>query len=208
MQRLIIEVLNFIGLAAFALSGALMGVRRQFDIIGMAVLAMITALGGGVIRDVLIGSTPPDALLHIWWLVVPLAATVVTFYFHPRVTQLRRSVAFFDAVGLGLFCVAASAKALAFGLSPLASVILGVITGIGGGILRDLLSGETPAVLRRDSQLYAIPAILGCTMVVTALHFRAPEALTQFLAAAFITGLQLLAIWRKWRGPVPATPHN
>lgn len=208
MQRLIIEVLNFIGLSAFALSGALMGVRRQFDIIGMAVLAMITALGGGVIRDVLIGSTPPDALVHVWWLVVPLAATVVTFFFHPRVTLLRRSVEFFDAVGLGLFCVAASAKALAFGLSPLASVILGVVTGIGGGILRDLLSGETPAVLRRDSQLYAIPAILGCTIVVTALHFDAPEALTQFLAAAFITGLRLLAIWRKWRGPVPATPHT
>ena len=184
-----------------------MGVRRQFDIIGMAVLAMITALGGGVIRDVLMGSTPPDALLNTWWLVVPLAATAITFYFHPRVSLLRRSVAFFDAVGLGLFCVAASAKALAFELSPLASVILGVITGIGGGILRDLLSGETPAVLRRDSQLYAIPSILGCTMVVTALHFHAPEALTQFLGASFITGLRLLAIWRKWRGPVPATPH-
>lgn len=207
MQRLIIDVLNFIGLAAFALSGALMGVRRQFDIIGMAVLAMITALGGGIIRDVLIGSTPPDALLHTWWLVIPLAATVVTFFFHPRVTQLRRSVAFFDAVGLGLFCVSAASKALAFGLGPLSSVILGVITGIGGGILRDLLSGETPAVLRRDSQLYAIPAILGCTMVVTALHFHAPEALTQLLTAAFITGLRLLAIWRKWRGPVPAAPH-
>ena len=208
MQRLIIDVLNFIGLAAFALSGALMGVRRQFDVIGMAVLAMITALGGGVIRDLLIGSTPPDALLHTWWLVVPLAATAVTFFFHPRVTQLRRSVAFFDAVGLGLFCVAASAKALAFGLSPLAAVILGTVTGIGGGILRDLLSGETPAVLRRDSQLYAIPAILGCTMVVTALRLHAPEALTQVLAASFITGLRLLAIWRKWRGPVPVAPHT
>lgn len=138
---------------------------------------------------------------------MPLAATVVTFFFHPQVTLLRRSVAFFDAVGLGLFCVSASAKALAFGLSPVASVILGVVTGIGGGILRDLLSGETPAVLRRDSQLYAIPAILGYTIVVTALHFHAPRAPTQLLAAAFITGLRLLAIGRRWRGPVPAAPH-
>ena len=207
MQELIIQILNFIGLSAFALSGALMAVRRQFDIIGMAVLATITALGGGVIRDVLIGSTPPDALTHTWWLVVPLAATVVTFFLHPQVTKLRRAVAFFDAVGLGLFCTSATAKALSFGLSPLASVMLGVVTGIGGGILRDLLCGETPAILRRDSQLYAIPAILGCTIAVTALRFGAPSTLTQFLCAAFITGFRLLAIWRKWRGPVPATPH-
>ena len=207
MQALITQVLNFIGLSAFALSGALMGVRRQFDVIGMAVLATITALGGGVIRDVLIGSTPPDALTHTWWLVVPLVATALTFFFHPQVTRLRRAVQFFDAVGLGLFCTSATAKALAFGLSPLASVMLGVVTGIGGGILRDLLCGEIPAVLRRDSQLYAIPAILGCTIAVTALHFGAPTTLTQFLCAAFITGFRLLAIWRKWRGPVPATPH-
>ncbi len=208
MQALIIQILNFIGLSAFALSGALMAVRRQFDVIGMAVLATITTLGGGVIRDVLIGSTPPDALTHTWWLAVPLIATAVTFFLHPQVTRLRRAVAFFDAVGLGLFCTGGSAKALSFGLSPLASVVLGVITGIGGGILRDLLTGEIPAVLRRDSQLYAIPALLGCTLVVTALHFGAPDTLTQFLGAAFITGFRLLAIWRKWRGPVPATPHT
>jgi uncharacterized membrane protein YeiH len=207
VQELIIETLNFIGLAAFALSGALMAVRRQFDIIGMAVLATITALGGGVIRDLLIGSMPPDALLHTWWLVVPLAATVVTFFFHPQVTRLRRSVAFFDAVGLGLFCSAASVKALSFGLSPLASVMLGVVTGIGGGILRDLLCNEIPAVLRRDSQLYAIPAIVGCTLVVTAIELGAPSTLTVFLGAAFITGFRLLAIWRRWRGPVPAAAH-
>jgi uncharacterized membrane protein YeiH len=204
VQALITQILNFIGLSAFALSGALMAVRRRFDVIGMAVLATITALGGGVIRDVLIGAIPPDALTHTWWLAVPLIATAVTFFLHPQVTRLRRAVAFFDAVGLGLFCADGSAKALSFGLSPLASVVLGVITGIGGGILRDLLTGEIPAVLRQDSQLYAIPAILGCTLVVTALHFGAPTTFTQFLGAAFITGFRLLAIWRNWRGPVPA----
>lgn len=208
VQALIIEVLNFIGLSAFALSGALMAVRCQFDIVGMAVLATITTLGGGVVRDVLIGSTPPDALTHTWWLAVPLIVTGVTFFLHPQVTRLRRAVALFDAVGLGLFCTGGAAKAMSFGLGPLASVVLGVITGIGGGILRDLLTGEIPAVLRRDSQLYAIPAILGCTLVVTAVHWGAPGILTQFLGAAFITGFRLLAIWRKWRGPVPATAHG
>ncbi|MTD13788.1 trimeric intracellular cation channel family protein [Nakamurella sp. YIM 132087] len=208
VSTVLLDVVNFVGLAAFALSGALMAVRRQFDVIGMAVLATITTFGGGVIRDVLIGDTPPEALRNVWWLVVPLAATAVAFFFHPQITRLRRAVVVFDAIGLGVFAVNGSAKAMQWGLSPLAAVMLGVVTGIGGGILRDVLGGETPAVLRRDSQLYAIPAILGCTITVTLLALDVHLLAATLPAAAFITGVRLLAVWRRWTGPVPRALHG
>lgn len=201
-------VLNLIGLFAFALSGAVLAVRQQYDIIGMAVLASITALGGGVIRDLLIGDAPPSALRNTWWLVIPLIATVFTFFFHPAVTRLRRAVQIFDAIGLGVFCAAGAAKALDFGLSPLAAVLMGAITGIGGGILRDVLAGVSPAVLSRESKLYAIPAVLGSTAVVVGAQWGANGALMQALAAAGIIALRLLALWRGWTAPVPRAPHG
>lgn len=192
-----------IGIFAFALSGALLGVRRRFDIVGMAVLATVTALGGGVIRDVLIGDVPPAALENIWWLLLPLVATAVTFFFHPQVTRLRRAIHVFDAVGLGLFCATATAKATQYGVSPLAAVLLGTITGVGGGILRDLLAGETPAVLRRDSQLYAIPAVAGCTVVAVAHSLGYDGLVIQTVAASGIVAWRLAALWRGWGAPVP-----
>jgi len=201
-------VLNLIGLFAFALSGALLAVRKQYDIIGMAILASMTALGGGLIRDLMIGDVPPAALRNTWWLIIPLIATVITFFFHPQVAKLRRAVQLFDAIGLGVFCAAGATKALLFGLSPLASVLMGVLTGIGGGILRDVLAGSTPAVLARDSKLYAIPTILGSTAVVVAAQFGANGIIVQFSAAIGITALRLVALWRGWTAPVPRAAHG
>jgi len=196
------NVLNLIGLFAFAVSGALLAVRRQFDLVGMAVLATITALGGGIIRDVLIGAIPPAALRNTWWLAVPLVATAVVFFLHRPVGRLNRAVLFFDAIGLGVFCAAGTAKAIAFGLVPLAAILMGTITGIGGGILRDVLAGDIPSVLRKDSKLYAVPAVLGSTAVAVA-HVAGWDGIwIQVMAAALITGLRLLALWRGWGAPV------
>src|SRR6476661_10292205 len=109
--------LNLIGVFAFALSGALLAVRRKFDIVGMAVLATVTAIGGGIIRDVLIGDIPPAALTDPWSLLIPLAAAVLTFFFHPRVARMGHTVQLFDAIGLGVFCATAAAA----GIPPLAA---------------------------------------------------------------------------------------
>jgi uncharacterized membrane protein YeiH len=195
--------LNLIGIFAFALSGALLGVRRNFDIVGMAVLATITAVGGGVTRDVLIGDVPPAALTNVWWLLLPLIATVVVFFFHPAVARLRPAVQVFDAVGLGVFCAAATAKAIQFGIGPVPAVLLGCITGVGGGILRDVLAGDIPSVLRNDSQLYAVPAILGCAFVAVASESGWTGSWVQAVAATGICGLRLLALWRGWHAPRP-----
>ncbi len=194
--------LNLIGIFAFALSGALLAIRRGFDIVGMAVLATVTALGGGIIRDVLIGEIPPAALTDPWVLTLPLIATVVAFFFHPRLERMGRTVLVFDAIGLGVFCATATTKAAATGIPPMAAVLLGTITGVGGGILRDVLAGGVPSVLRRDSQLYAIPAIAGCVVVAVAYSWGLSNVAVQGAAAAGICGFRLLALRFGWRAPV------
>jgi uncharacterized membrane protein YeiH len=195
--------LNLIGVFAFALSGALLAVRQEFDIVGMVVLATVTAFGGGVIRDVLIGDIPPTALADPWQLLLPIAAAALTFFFHPRVARMGRTVQFFDAIGLGVFCATATTKAAASGISPVAAVLLGTITGVGGGILRDVLAGQTPSVLRRNSRLYVIPAVAGSILVAVAYTYGYSNTVIQGAAAAGICVFRLLALRFKWRAPVP-----
>jgi uncharacterized membrane protein YeiH len=194
--------LNSVGIVAFAVSGALLAVRRDFDIVGMAVLASVTAVGGGVIRDVLLGDLPPAAITDPWVLTLPLLATVVVFFFHPRLAKMARTVLVFDAIGLGVFCATATAKAAATGIPTMAAVLLGTITGVGGGILRDVLAGDVPSVLRRDSALYAIPAIAGCLLVAVAFTWGMSTVAVQGVAAAAICVFRLLALRFNWRAPV------
>ena len=122
-----------------------MAIRRDFDVVGIAILAVITALGGGILRDLVLGDTPPPAFTQWEYLVVPLAAAAVTFVAHPELERLTRTLLVFDAAGLGLFCVAGTVKALEYGLAPVAAAALGVTTAVGGGVLRDVIARETPA---------------------------------------------------------------
>jgi uncharacterized membrane protein YeiH len=203
LTRTLEEVLNLTGIFVFGISGALLAVRKNFDIIGMTVLAEITALGGGVIRDLIIGAHPPAAFTDIGYLLVPLLATAVTFFAHPRIERIRIAVLVFDAAGLGLFCVSGTVVALAHGLGPVQAVVLGVTTGIGGGILRDTLAGEIPFVLRADSELYAVPAILGSAIVVLTaqLHVYGPAA--PVLSAVLVFALRVASLRFGWRAPQP-----
>ncbi len=134
----------------FAVTGGLVAVRKQFDIFGVLVLAGTTGLGGGFLRDVLIDATPPAALADWRYLLVPVAAGLVTFVFHPAFGRLERLINVLDAAGLGLFCVTGALKALDYGLGPVPAALMGMVTGIGGGMARDLLAGRVPGgVLQR-----------------------------------------------------------
>ena len=149
-QSTLLLVLDLAGIFVFAISGALVGVRKRFDIFGVLVLAGVTGLGGGFLRDVLIDATPPAALADWRYLLVPVAAGLITFVFHPALGRLERVVNVFDAAGLGLFCVTGALKALDYGLGPVPAALMGMVTGIGGGIARDLLAGRVPVgVLQR-----------------------------------------------------------
>src|SRR5687767_8119931 len=160
--------LELIGLFAFGVSGGLMAIRRDFDVIGIGLLAIITAIGGGVLRDLVIGDTPPPQFTDWEYLAVPLAAAAVTFFAHRQIERVGRALLLFDAAGLGLFCVAGTEKALDYGLSPPAAAMLGVTTAVGGGLLRDVIARETPALVRPDTELYAVPAIAGALVVAVA----------------------------------------
>ncbi len=197
------EILDLVGVFVFALSGALLAVRKDFDIIGMLVLAEITALGGGVIRDLVIGAVPPVAFTDLGYLLAPMAATVLTFFAHPHIERIVAAVLVFNAAGLGLFCVTGTAKALAHGLGPAPAAALGVTTAIGGGILRDVLANDIPAVFRVDSEWYTIPAVLGAAIVVGAEHMRVYGPLAAGIAAAVAFVLRLIALRRGLRAPRP-----
>ena len=197
------RLLELAGVFVFALSGASLAARRAFDVVGMAVLATATALGGGLLRDVLLDDVPPAALRDELYLAVPLVATLVVLVAGPLVERLDRPVLVFDAAGLGLFAVTGTTKSLAAGLGVLPSVLLGTTTAVGGGVLRDVLAREVPSVFRQDTALYAIPAALGALVVAGAEAAGALTATTAVGTAAGVLALRLLAMRFHWRAPRP-----
>lgn len=203
---ILLLVLDLGGIFVFAISGALVAVRRELDVFGVLVLAGTTGLGGGFLRDVLIDATPPAALADWRYLVVPVLAGLLTFAFHPAVGRAERVVTLFDAAGLGLFCVTGAVKALEHGLGPVPAALMGMVTGIGGGIARDLLAGRTPAVF--SSELYATPALLGATWAVLATLAGFVELAVTVPGALLCFGLRMLALWRDWKAPLPRGPAS
>jgi len=200
-QSTLLLVLDLAGIFVFAISGALVGVRKGMDIFGVLVLAGATGLGGGFLRDVLIDATPPAALADWRYLLVPVAAGLITFAFHPALGRLEPVINIFDAAGLGLFCVTGALKALEYGLGPAPAALMGMVTGIGGGIIRDLLAGRLPAVF--SSELYATPALLGAVWAVVAAELGLAEVAVTLPGVAICFGLRVLALRRNWRAPLP-----
>ena len=193
-------VIELVGTLVFALSGATAGVRKQLDLFGVLVLSFASASFGGIIRDLLIGAVPPASLRDWRYLSVSVAAGVITFYWYPLIDRLSSPVLLFDAAGLALFAVAGAQKALSFGLNPIMAALLGMVTGIGGGMARDILLAQVPTVLR--SELYAIAALAGAGMVVVGSVLDFPSAAAAVAGIAVCCGLRLMAIKHGWRLPV------
>ncbi|GAA2767178.1 trimeric intracellular cation channel family protein [Streptomyces paradoxus] len=195
------HTLDLIGIFVFAISGALLAVRKNFDVFGMAVLAEVTALGGGLFRDLVIGAVPPAAFTDLGYFLTPLLATLLVFFLHPQVERIQVAVNVFDAAGLGLFCVAGTIKAYEYGLGLTASAGLGLTTAVGGGVLRDVLANEVPSLLRWDRDLYAVPAIVGSALAALCIRYDALNPLTSGLAVITAFVLRLLAMRYHWRAP-------
>jgi uncharacterized membrane protein YeiH len=192
--------LDLFGTFVFALSGAMAGVRHRLDLFGVLVLSFAAATAGGIIRDLLIGAVPPAAFADWRYIVVPVVAGLATFWWHPMLRRLQSPVLVFDAAGLGLFAVSGALKALAFGLNPVAAVLLGMLTGIGGGMVRDLLVTEVPTVLH--AEVYAVAALAGAAVAVGGHLLPLPSAPAAIVGAALCFGLRLGAIRRGWELPV------
>ncbi|MGE4322618.1 MAG: trimeric intracellular cation channel family protein, partial [Sphingobium sp.] len=192
--RTSVLLLDLGGTFAFALSGGMAGVRRRLDIFGVLVLSFAASTSGGIVRDLLIGAVPPAALQDWRYLAVSLAAGLICFFWSSLIEKLRNPVRMLDAMGLALFAVAGTEKALAFGLSPVMAALLGMLTGIGGGVARDVLLAEIPAVLRAD--LYAVAALAGAAVVVGGYMLHLPAGLGAAGGGAICFGLRMMAIRR------------
>jgi uncharacterized membrane protein YeiH len=196
----LVFVLDLVGTFVFALSGAMAGVRHRLDVFGVLVISFAAGNAGGITRDLLIGSVPPAAFAQWPYIAVSVAAGLATFRWHGTVRRVRDAVLVFDAAGLALFAVSGAVKAFAFGLNPLAAIVLGMLTGIGGGMLRDLLVSEIPTVLRAD--LYAVAALAGASVTVVGGILRLPATPVALTGAALCFALRLIALRRGWALPV------
>jgi len=193
--------LDLVGVFAFALSGGLVAVKKRLDLFGVLVLAAAAALGGGVLRDLLIGRVPPVGISDWRLLGCAVLAGLVTFLYHPGVERISRLVRVLDAAGLAVFAIGGSLTALGAGQEPLPSVLVGVITAVGGGMLRDVLAGQVPEVLRRE--MYALPALLGSTLVVAAHRYDVINPVVVWGCVTLVFTIRMVAVVLDVHAPKP-----
>lgn len=195
-----VQLLDLGGTFVFAISGAVAAVNRRLDIFGILVLSFVAGNVGGITRDVLIGAVPPAALSDVAYLSVSILAGLITFFWYAGINRLQTPVLLFDAIGLAFFAVAGAEKALEYGLSPVMSALLGMLSGIGGGMARDVLLTEIPQVLRSD--LYAVAALAGAAVVVMGHALGMSYGISALAGGAICFGLRYMAIWHGWHLPI------
>jgi len=194
------------GTFVFALSGGMAGVKHRLDLFGVLVLAFAAGNSGGIARDVMIGALPPAALSDWRYIAVSILAGLITFYWYRIINRLSSPVLVFDAAGLALFAVAGAGKALAFHAGPVAATLLGMLTGVGGGMMRDVLVREIPTILR--TELYAVAALIGAAVVVLGRMLHLPSSAAAVAGAVLCFGLRFIAMRRGWQLPIAKPPNQ
>jgi uncharacterized membrane protein YeiH len=193
-------VVDIAGTLVFAVEGATAGMKAHLDLLGLMVLAFATALGGGIIRDVLIGDTPPASLRNWRYSAVAFAGATIVFFLHQFVQSVPGGVILvLDAAGLALFAIAGTEKALMFGMHPFVAILLGTITGVGGGTVRDVLLAQVPGVLRAD--VYATAALAGSAVMIGCWKAKIPRAWAAVLGGAACFLLRVVSVWQHWNLP-------
>lgn len=193
--------LDLAGVFFFAVSGSLLAAKKQFDIIGSLLLASLVGLGGGVIRDIVINVGPPAAFISPVYLLPPLLAAILVYFLFSSIQRFTSLLTLFDAGGLALFCITGTLKALAAGMNPVAAILLGVTTAVGGGLLRDITANEVPTLFNaRD--LYALPAFTGAALTALFWNTGAFNGLTAALVAGWVFAFRVVAWRRGWRVPL------
>lgn len=196
-------VLDIVGIAVFAVSGALAAVDKKLDLFGVLFVAVVTAIGGGFMRDALLGATPVAALTDWRYLLTPALVGLVVFYVHPAVARWSRLFLLVDAAGLGLFAVAGTRKGIEFGVGPVGAMAVGVVTAIGGGIIRDVLVREIPTVLHRE--IYATAALAASALVVVGDRIDLNNVAVAIVAIATTFVIRVVSRWRNWAAPTAKT---
>ncbi len=192
--------LDLAGVFFFAVSGSLLAARKQFDIVGSLLLASLVSLGGGVIRDIIL-AVIPAAFSNPAYLVPPLLATVLVYFLFSSVERFTSLLILFDAGGLALFSITGTLKALSFGVNPVAAVLLGVTTAVGGGLLRDITANEVPQLFN-SRDLYAVPAFSGAALTTVLWVTGSFNAVTACVVAALVFAFRVVAWRRSWYIPL------
>ncbi|AJE02269.1 trimeric intracellular cation channel family protein [Geobacter pickeringii] len=195
----IVYALDLLGTVAFAASGALAGVRKRMDLLGVIVLGLVTATGGGVVRDVLLHDTPPFCFKNELYLYLAVGASVLVFLVPRHFERQQRALLLLDALGLGTFAVIGTSKALVFNLGFMGSVIMGVMTATCGGLIRDVLSNEIPLILQRE--IYASACVAGGAAYYLMHHLGVPSPVRLTVAAVLVIGIRFAAILKGWQLP-------
>ncbi len=195
----LLYALDLVGTAAFAASGAWAGIRRRMDVFGVMVLGLVTAIGGGTLRDMLLGDNPPFCFKNEIYLYLALGVSLSTFVLYRHLDTMRRPLLYFDAIGLGTFVVIGTEKALHFNLGFLGAVMMGVITATAGGITRDVLANQIPLILRKE--IYASACLAGGALLVALIQMGITRSLALLIAATTVITVRLLAIHFNWALP-------
>ncbi|MFG1951290.1 trimeric intracellular cation channel family protein [Micromonospora sp. NPDC048830] len=190
------------GVAVFAASGASAAVAKRLDLFGVVFVGFVAALGGGIVRDLVIDEVPPLAFADWRYAVTAAVTAAAVFWLHPQYARLRTTVLVLDAAGLGLFTVTGTLKALDARVPAVGACLIGMLTAIGGGLGRDLLTAEIPIVLRRE--IYAMAALAGSVAVAALDAYGHANAAWLTAAAAFVFAVRLVSLRRRWSAPVPA----
>ena len=199
-------VLDLVGVFFFAVSGSLMAAQKDFDIVGSVLLGSLTGLGGGVIRDVVLGRLPL-AFAEPVYLAPPVLAALVVFFLMPAVQRMRRTIMLFDAAGLALFCITGTVAALGLGANPVSAALLGTATAIGGGVLRDVVANIRPQLFDRFD-IYALPAMFGAAAVAVLWELGALTTASGAAVAIVVFALRVLALRFRWRVPLAAASRH
>ncbi|HET9695962.1 MAG TPA: trimeric intracellular cation channel family protein [Terriglobales bacterium] len=195
----LLVVFDLGGTFVFALSGAAAGIKHRLDLFGILVLSFAAGNSGGIARDVMIGAVPAAAISDWRYVAVSMLAGLVTFYWYGVINRLKSPVLVFDAAGLALFAVAGAGKALAFHVGPVPATLLGMLTGIGGGMVRDVLVSEIPTVLQ--TELYAVAALIGSAVMVLGRMLHFPYTASAIAGAVLCFAVRFTAMRRGWRLP-------
>lgn len=198
-MKTLVLAFDLAGTFVFALSGAMTAVKHRLDLFGILVLSFAAATFGGIGRDLLIGAVPPAALADWRYIAVPVLAGITIFFTYSATARLQTPVLILDGAGLALFAVSGALKALSWGLTPIAAIMLGVLTGVGGGIARDILVAEIPTVLR--AELYAVAALAGASVVVVGRLLHLPTLPVAATGGVLCFGLRFMAIRYGWQLP-------
>ena len=195
------HAVDLMGTFVASITGATSAIRKELDVVGITMLAFVAGTAGGITRDLLIGAVPPAAFASMKYLLLAMMASAIAFWWYPKIQGLQRVVLFVDAAGLGLFAVAGTEKALVYDIQPVLATVIGVLAAIGGGIVRDILINEIPAVLQKR-ELYATAALAGSVAVVVGHWLKLHPVLGAALGANLVFLIRLIAIRRGWTLPI------